>query len=357
MADEDKDSKTEEPTEKKISDTVEKGNLPSSRELPILASFAVILTFTMFMIQGDVLRIASFLTLFLERPEDWPIGTGSDVVDLYQKVLVEIGKTIFGVLALLMGAGIVASALQNFPQMVLDRIQPKASRISPAAGWKRIFSAAGLVEFAKSLAKLCVVVAVITVMARSEGANILLGMITPPTAFGETIRQMVVTVLTCIVVVMMVIAGFDIVWSRFNWRKDLRMSKQEVKDEMKQAEGDPIVKSRIRSLARDRARRRMISAVPRATLVIANPTHYAIALRYVRAEDSAPVVLAKGQDLVALRIREIAEANNIPVFEEPVLARSMYKQVSVDSVIPQQFFQAVAELIRVVYAKQPRKQV
>lgn len=132
------------------------------------------------------------------------------------------------------------------------------------------------------------------------------------------------------------------------------MTKQEVKDEMKQSEGDPIVKMRLRSLARDRARQRMISAVPRATLIIANPTHFSIALRYIRDEDAAPVVLAKGQDLVALKIREIAEANGIPVFEDVALARSMYKQVSVDSVIPSQFYQAVAELIRVVYAKKPQ---
>src|SRR5690606_25455161 len=130
-----------------------------------------------------------------------------------------------------------------------------------------------------------------------------------------------------VVFVMAMIAAADVVWSRFHWRQDLRMTRQEVKDELKQSEGDPIVKSRLRSLARDRARRRMIAAVPRATLIIANPTHYSIALRYVRNEDSAPIVLAKGQDLVALRIREVAEEHGIPVFEDVALARSMYKQV------------------------------
>jgi flagellar biosynthesis protein FlhB len=128
-----------------------------------------------------------------------------------------------------------------------------------------------------------------------------------------------------------------------------------VKDELKQSQGDPIVKSRQRSIARDRARKRMMKAVPRATLVIANPTHFAVALRYVREENDAPVVVAKGQDLIALKIREIAEENGIPVFEDPPLARSMFAQVSTDSVIPQVFYKAVAELIHRVYAKQADK--
>ena len=127
------------------------------------------------------------------------------------------------------------------------------------------------------------------------------------------------------------------------------MTKQEVKDEIKQAEGDPIMKSRLRSLQRDRTRRRMMAEVPKATLIIANPTHYSIALRYVRDETPAPVVIAKGQDLVALKIREIAEQHEIPIFEDIALARSMYDQVSVDSVIPSQFYQAVAELVRLLH--------
>src|SRR5690606_32972358 len=134
---------------------------------------------------------------------------------------------------------------------------------------------------------------------------------------------------------------------------ELRMTRQEVKDEHKQTVGDPLVRQRIRSLQRDRARQRMMAAVPTATLIIANPTHFAIALRYERSRDAAPVVVAKGMDLVALRIREIAEANGIPVFEDVALARSMYKQVSVDNLIPPQFYQAVAELVRVVYARKP----
>ncbi|TIT80232.1 MAG: flagellar type III secretion system protein FlhB, partial [Mesorhizobium sp.] len=226
-----------------------------------------------------------------------------------------------------------------------------------AKGWNRLFGLQGFVEFGKSLAKLAFAIAVLTFTLSEDHRRLLAGMITNPMSFGMVIRGIFVDILVAIVFVMGLIAVADIVWSRFHWRRDLRMTKQEVKDEMKQSEGDPIVKSRLRSLARDRARRRMMTAVPRATLIIANPTHYSIALKYVREEDSAPLVLAKGQDLVALKIREIAREHNIPIFEDVALARSMYKQVSVDSVIPSQFYQAVAELVRIVYSKKAERKV
>lgn len=358
MADDvDKESKTEEATEKKIRDSVEKGQLPHSRETGILASFVAILLFAVFFASNSVIELGTFLSMFLEKPDAWPMDTANDVVELSRIVTMEIGKAVASLLVLLVVFGVGASAFQNMPQFVGERIRPQASRISLAKGWKRLFGQEGLVEFLKSLAKLGFVVAVLCFVLSDSLRQFLAGMLTQTTDYVAVMRGMAIDILTSIVVVMGLIAAVDLVWSRFHWRQDLKMTRQEVKDELKQSEGDPIVKSRLRSLARDRARRRMMTAVPRATLVIANPTHYAIALRYARDQDSAPVVLAKGTDLVALKIREIAEANNVPVFEDVALARSMYKQVSVDSVIPQQFYQAVAELIRVVYAKKSKSKV
>ncbi len=354
----DKDSKTEEATEKKIRDTVEKGKLPASREAPILASFLAILVFAIFIAEQSAADLGIFLSIFLERPEAWPLDTGRDVTTLYTVVITEVGKALLVLVALLMAAGVLASAVQNLPQFVGERVRPQASRISLAAGWKRLFGAQGFVEFAKSVAKLLVVSVVLALVLRHGLETLLSGMITAPAVFGVVMNGLAVEIVTVIVAVMAVIAAADVVWSRFHWRQELRMTRQEVKDELKQSEGDPIVKSRQRSVARDRARRRMMTAVPTATLVIANPTHYAIALKYVREEDSAPKVVAKGTDLVALKIREIAEANGIPVFEDVALARSMYKQVSVDNVIPHQFYQAVAELVRAVQAsKAPKRRL
>jgi flagellar biosynthetic protein FlhB len=345
----DKESKTEEATEKKIQDTIEKGKLPHSREAPILASFVATLVFTVFFSKDSIMELGMFLSMFMEKPETWPLATERDVVALYRIVLIEIARMLGAMMILLIVAGVVSSVLQNNPRFVLERIRPQASRVSLAKGWSRLFGVQGFAEFIKSLAKLSFAIAALAFAVGEARHQLLSGMITNPVAFGLVIRDIAIDVLVSVTLVMTLIAGADLAWSRFQWRRDLKMTRQEVKDELKQSDGDPIIKSRMRSLARDRARKRMMGAVPKATLVIANPVHFAIALKYVRDEDAAPIVLAKGQDLIALKIREIAEANGIPVFEDVALARSMYKQVSVDSMIPAQFYQAVAELVRIVY--------
>ncbi len=348
----DKESKTEQATEKKIRDSMEKGNLPFAREIPIFASLVAFVLFALFFAYGTMLDLAGFLSTFLERPDEWRLETEMDAIALYRLVFYEIGRAIIVLLSLLVAAGVAASVLQNTPRLVADRIMPKLSRISLAKGWSRLFGAKGFAEFLKQLGK--VLFAGIFLMFIMHDAHIRLlgGMTTHPAAFGVVIRDMVVQLAVGVTLAMAIVAAADLLWSRYHWLQELRMTRQEVKDEIKQAEGDPILKSRMRSLARDRARRRMMTAVPRATLVIANPTHYSIALRYVREENAAPLVVAKGQDLIALKIREIAAEHEIPIFEDVALARSMFKQVSVDSLIPPQFYQAVAELIRVIQANE-----
>lgn len=330
----DKDSKTEPASEKKIRDTVEKGQLPFSKEAPLFFSFVAILVFTIFFAYDQITGFGSFLSAFLERPEEWSLASDVNASSLYEAVFLEIGKLLVVFISLMIVAGIGGSIMQNTPRAVLDRVQPKLSRISPMGGWKRLFGAQGIAEFLKSVAKLLFTIAFLVGTMQGVHTTLLEGMLADPASFGLVIREILIRLLVTITLVMAAIAGVDLLWQRFHWLRDLMMTKQEVKDEHKQAEGDPIVKARIRSIARDRARRRMMAAVPKATLIIANPTHYSI----------------------ALRIREIAEENNIPIFENVALARSMYKQVTVDSMIPAQFYQAVAELIRVVYARSAQAQ-
>ncbi len=351
--DQDKDSKTELPSEKKLSDAAEKGNVPFSREVTMFASTIAIYIFFVFFLPEGFTTVAEALKDIFEQPEAWRIETSTDVVALITHIFWSTSALMIPIFALLVIFGLGSSVLQNLPSPVLDRIAPKMNRISPIGGLKRIYGVQGLVEFAKSLFKIIIVSIVIVLVLKNDYYNSLEAMFSDPLTIFATLSGDLNEIMIVILLATATIAAADFFWTRHHWYSELRMTKQEVKEELKQSQGDPIIKARLRSIARDRARRRMISSVPRATLVIANPTHFAVALRYVKEEGDAPVVVAKGQDLVALKIRELAEKNGIPVFEDPPLARSMFAQVSVDSVIPPVFYKAVAELIHRVYATQP----
>ncbi len=347
----DKDAKTEEPTEKRIRDSVEKGQTAFSRELPVLAS---LLAFTAyFALSGREMAFeqAYFLGRLLEHASTLPMDTPVDADTLFQQVFIGVGKIVAPLMFLLMAAGFAASASQNDPRLVLERIKPKFSRLSLSSGRQRVFGKKGFVEFLKALAKFVLATILVVIAVRPVAYHLLDTMFQHPAMVTETMATSIFSILIAICLAMFVIAAFDLVWSRFSWRRDLRMTKQEIKDEVKQAEGDPMVKARIRAVARGRAQRRMMKEVPTATLIVANPTHFAVALRYRPEIDAAPVVVAKGVDDIALRIREIAEANGVPVFEQVELARSLYRAVKLDQMIPQAFFQAVAELIRIIYER------
>ncbi|PTM97683.1 flagellar biosynthesis protein FlhB [Mycoplana dimorpha] len=355
MADgEDKDSKTEAPSEKKLRDAAEKGNTPFAREIPVFASTVAIYLFLVFFLPGGLARIAETLRDLFEQPEAWDLETSGDVVALFSHLAWEAGALLLPALAMMMLFGLAASVLQNMPSPVLERVRPQMSRLSPMKGLGRLFGKPGLVEFGKSLIKIGVVSVIVVLVLWDDYFAALNTMFIDPAAILRIIADKASAIMMVILFATAAIAGIDFAWTRHHWLSELRMTKQEVKEEHKQAQGDPIVKSRLRSIQRDRARKRMIASVPRATLVIANPTHFAVALRYVREEQDAPIVVAKGQDLVALKIRELAEQNGIPVFEDPPLARSMFAQVSVDSVIPPVFYKAVAELIHRVYQASPQ---
>jgi flagellar biosynthesis protein FlhB len=348
--DQDKDSKTEEPTEKKIRDAHAEGNIPSSREVPIFASTLAFYIYLVFFLPNGAAHLAETLRDLFEKPDQWTMQSSSDLVSLAIRLMWDTSSMLLPAAVLFMLFGIGANVAQHMPQFVLKRITPQAERISVVKGFSRMFSMPGLVEFGKSLFKIIIVSIIMVMVLRNDYFRSLDAMFSDP----QVILVDMITVMKKIVIVILFATGIlaiaDYFWTRHHWYTTMRMTKQEVKDEFKQSQGDPIVKARIRSIGRDRARRRMMANVSRATLVITNPTHYAVALRYAQGENEAPLVLAKGQDLVALKIREIAELNNIPIFEDPPLARSMYAQVTVDGVIPPPFYKAVAELIHRVYA-------
>src|SRR3954466_12514716 len=348
----DQESKTEEATEKKSSDALEQGKIPASREASIFASMAALMVIQAFLIGQGVQQLTPMLTGFLDDPDGFPLSTGADAQNLLIVVGLQALRFLTPLLVTLAMFGLAASLLQNAPSLVLQRIAPDLSRISPLGGWNRLFGTQGLVEFAKSLFKLGSVTTVVAFVLRSSEAKAFEAMYTDPVALPEMILTIAMRIVSAICIATIVLVAIDLAWARFSWRRELRMTKREIKDEHKQSEGDPLVKARLRSLARDRSRQRMISSAAKASLVIANPTHYAIALRYQRDENSAPLVLAKGMDALALKIRAVAEENNIPVIENKALARALYEAVQVDQVTPAEFFRPVAEII---YFLQSRK--
>ena len=350
----DQESKTEEPTEKKIRDSVEKGKIPVSREASIFSSMIALLIILSFLTVDSVRQLTSTLGRLIDDPSGFRIRNGADAVEFMGVVVGSSAQLVLPIVIVFTVAGLAASFLQNAPRIVFERIKPDYSRISMAQGWGRIFGGQGRIEFAKALFKFFAIGIVVTIVLRAEEAVAANSLFSDPTAVPELILTTAMRLVSTISIATIVLVALDLVWARFYWRRDLRMTRQELKDEFKQAEGDPLVKARLRSLARDRARTTMLAAVPRATLVIANPTHYAIALKYRHGEDAAPTVLAKGQDLIALKIRELAEQNNVPVVEDKMLARSMYDAAVVDRVIPAEFFRPVAEIIYFLHSRKQK---
>ena len=277
----DRDSKTEEPTERRIREATEKGNIPVSREAPIFASMVGILAIASLFLADRSVQLSFVLRRILDDPGSRSLENGSDAGQLVAAVGSEVGRFLVPVIATLTLAGLAASFLQNAPSLRSTASSPQLSRISPQEGARRIFGLRGQAEFLKATIKFVAVAIVVLIILKSDQQRVIGSMYaesairTDPLALHEATRGTVSDATIVIVAV-------DLVWARISWRRDLRMTRQELKDEFKQTEGDPLVKARLKSLARDRNRRHMIAALPRATLVIVNPTHYAVALRYNR---------------------------------------------------------------------------
>ena len=349
------ESKTEEPTEKKIFDEYERGNIPISREASLFATSAATLLILVFLARNSLRSITFTLEQIANNPGGWALNAAPDAIALFTALAWDICRPLIPALAVLLAAGVASNSLQNAPRLALRRIQPDFARISLVSGWRRIFGSHGRTEILKSVGKLISITVVVWAVLRSQINTLTGAMLLEPDAIPELILMIATRLLMAVCVITVVLLAADLVWVRTLWRKDIRMTRQEIKDELKQAEGDPLRKARLRSLALDRRRKSMIAAVPRATLVIANPTHYAVALRYIKEEGGAPIVVSKGQDFIALKIREIAEQHSIPIIEDKSLARSMYNGVEVDRPIPSEFYKAVAEIIHILYAKSGRK--
>lgn len=346
--------RTEEPTPKKIEDALKKGQAPISREVTTFASLIAILAVLGLWASSQARMLTGQLATWHDFAADVPLATHADVTAVLMAVYRAAGIFMVPIVLLLAAFGIIAAFAQTPPRMVGERVRPKLERISPMAGAKRIFGSHGVAEFLRALFKFAIVGTAAALVLFSEIPSIVRSIFIDPTLLPSHILSVATRLVAVICTAIILLVGADLAWTRFKWRRDLKMTPREVKDELKQAEGDPIVRARIRSAQKDRSRKRMVSRVPEATVVIANPTHYAVALRYVRGEGGAPTVVAKGTDKVALKIREIAEDSDVPVVEDAPLARALYAAVEVDRMIPEEFFRAIAQILHYVYERDGR---
>ncbi len=348
------DNKTEEPTEKRKSETLENKGGPSSREVGSAVGLLVIALFLTAGASGLFGALARSLAAFIENPGDWRLENGEDAVALLQTAASSIFRFLGLFIAALCIAAIAASVLQNPPRFIVSLIMPDFSRISLSAGLGRLFNVRSVVELMKGSAKIGIAAFALDAAIGGAGTA-LLAIHSAPDALPELLRQICFRIVFFCALMTCALAAADVLVTRRDWLRNLMMTKQEIKEETKQIEGDLSLKARLRSIARARIRRRMMANVPKATVVVANPTHYAVALRYVRKEDAAPRVLAKGQNILALKIREIAAQHNIPVVENKTLARSLYDSAQVDQLIPSEFYRAVAEIVLYLESKSGRR--
>lgn len=346
MSDEDKDadSKTEQATDKRLETAREKGNIPFSQELTHLGALAGVYAFTLLVISLGRPSI-EYLYIILSNIHQYRLIDGADFLAIAGHATVHS----FGVLGLsivlISACGVLAIVVQNSPRMVLSRVSLDVKRVSPLSGLKRLAGKHGLVEFAKTLVKFAALFLCLGLLLNSQLNRSARALAFDPIYFIQFLTASTSSLALVAMVVMLLIAALDVFVVRHKWASDLRMTTKEVKDETKEAEGDPIQKAYRRSIALNRSRNRMMTMVPKATMVITNPTHFSVALRYDRNTDPAPVVVAKGQDLIAKKIRQIATENDVAIVENKLLARALYKQVDVDQVIPASFYHAVAEIL------------
>ncbi|MEM9809751.1 MAG: flagellar biosynthesis protein FlhB [Pseudomonadota bacterium] len=346
----DESQKTEEPSPKKLADARKKGDVPVSREVATLASMLATILLVAFAAPPITRSIVNAARPFVTSVHDIRVqDTSYDMAGAVGELMLQIAAAMSPLFLAFAMAAILAAFGQNALVFATDRIKPKPERLNPIKGLKKIFSQDSLVELGKNLAKVAVVAGVVGGFTMREINNFTAMASYDLNAVPERMQGMVIKLLSAVLIVMVLITVIDVIWKQWDWKKKQRMTKQEVKDEFKQTEGDPQVKQRMAEIRRNQGRKVRMESIPKATVLVMNPTHYAVALRYVPAENDAPVCIAKGRNLIALKMREIAKAHNVPVIENPPLARALHAGLEEDQPIPPQFFKAVAEVINYVY--------
>lgn len=280
-----------------------------------------------------------------------PMG---DISILLRTVMLRLLIILLPILLIGFAVAFISDLFQVKWRPTTKPLQPKFSKLNPLNGFKKILSAQSLVELVKSIAKILLIALVSYSYIKDKGALLYalydMSMMQAVNLIGETVIDLGIRISA----IYMIIAGADFMYQKYKFKNDMKMTKQEVKEEYKNAEGDPEIKGKIKARMREASQRRMMQAIPKADVVITNPTHYAVAIQYDTEVAPAPIVVAKGSDYLAQKIKEIARENNIEIVEDKPLARMLYANVDVDKQIPPELYQAVAEVLAMVYHAQGR---
>ncbi|MCU4180607.1 flagellar biosynthesis protein FlhB [Bosea sp. BH3] len=349
----DKEDQTEDPTQRKLDEATEKGDVPKSQEI---GTFFVLSGMTLALVvcagwsaRDAMLSLRSFLMNAHQVPSD-----GAAFMQVTQRGVLTGFMALGLPFAFILCAGLAGAMLQHKPLWTVEPLMPKFSRLSPMAGLKRMFGKEAWVNFAKGLAKTLLIGTVVWVILWGEHDRLEAMVQMNVAALMPATLVLAIKLMGAVLALFAFIAVGDFAWQRFSWYQRQKMTKQQIKEEFKNSEGNPEIKAKLRQIRAQRVRKRMMAAVPKATVVITNPTHFAVALQYEPGMP-APLCLAKGVDAIALKIREVAGEHRVPIIENPPLARALYATVDIDEEIPVEHYQAVAEVIGYVLRLKGRR--
>ncbi len=349
MAEESNQEKTEQATSKRRDDAREKGQVAKSRELASVAVLGACLVYFYFGASSMGTRLMELMRSTFSQSGQMTVN-----IDNIQPLLMNLSFKTFVLLAPFLLVAMIAGLMINLMQVGFlfssEAITPKYSKIDPIKGFKRLFALRSLVELVKSILKMAIIGAVAYLTIKGESSKLFLLVDLGVMDILSYMVKVAFKILYSTCWIMVILAVLDYGYQKWEHEKSLKMSIKEIKEENKQTDGDPLIKGRIRRLQREMAKKRMMAAVPKADVVITNPTHLAVAIRYEPDTMNAPCVIAKGADFLAQRIKEIARESGVPVIENKLVAQVLYKMTAVDHAVPENLYKAIAEILAHVYS-------
>ncbi|AYG95156.1 flagellar biosynthesis protein FlhB [Brevundimonas naejangsanensis] len=353
----DPESKTEEATPRKLEDARKKGDVAKSPDVAAALSLAGAAAVLLAGGGWFSTQIAEQLTPFLAQPHAMIGGLEAGAgVEIAMRAVWAAAPFLAALMFAVILGGVGGNLAQSGLIFTVEKIKPKWSKVNPLEGVKRIYGPDGLVQFLKTFIKLVAIGAVCWWVLKPHTRELENLAAMSPAAILPFARDLALALMMSALVFLGLTAGADYLWQKMRFAKRMRMTKEELKEDFKQSEGDPHVKAKLRQIRMQRGRQRMMQAVPDATVIVTNPTHYSVALRYEPDQgDGAPVCVAKGVDALALRIREVAREHDVPIVENVPLARALYAAVEVDDIIPREHFEAAAKIIGFVMQQRKRR--